>query len=70
MTNIRTDLITRVCIITAVFSVVSYILVQRNEAVQYVPVFFILFGIVLLISILYDIERFHAITKPSTESRT
>jgi len=65
MTNIRTDLIIRVCVITAVFSLISYILVRRNEAVQDIPVFFILFGIVLLISILFDIERFHAITKPN-----
>jgi hypothetical protein len=70
MTNIRTDLIMRVCIITAVFSLLSYVLVSRNEAVQDIPVFFILFGIVLLISILYDVERFHAMTKPDTESKT
>jgi hypothetical protein len=70
MRNIRTDLIIRVCIITAVFSLLSYILVQKNEVIQDIPAFFVLFGIVLLISILYDIERFHAITKPNTESKT
>ncbi len=68
MTNIRTDLIIRVCIITAVFSLISYFLVGRNEDVQAIPALFVLFGIVTLISVLYDIQRFHAITKPNTES--
>jgi len=70
VTNIRTDPIIRVCIITAIFSLLSYILVQRNKGVQGIPVFFILFGVVLLISIPYDIERFHAIPKPNPESKT
>jgi type III secretory pathway component EscR len=70
MPNIRTDLIIRVCIITAIFSVISYILLRRNEGVQDMPALFVLFGIVILISILYDIERFHAISKPDGESKT
>jgi hypothetical protein len=68
--NIRTDLTIRVCIITAVFSIISYVLIQRNKGVQDFPVLFILFGVVILISIIYDIQRFHAIDpKPTTETK-
>ena len=61
MINIRTDLILRVCIITAVFTVISSVLIFEHRAVQFVPSLFVVFGIVIVISILYDIERFHAI---------
>ena len=70
MPNIRTDLIIRVCIITAVFSLISYIIIRKNADVGALPLLFVLFGIVILISILYDIQRFHAITKPGGESKT
>ena len=70
MTDIRTDLTIRVCIITAVFTLLSYVLVSRNKAVQDVPVLFIVFGAVILISILYDVERFKAVADPEIESKT
>jgi hypothetical protein len=70
MPNIRTDLIIRGCIITAVFSVISYVLVRKSNDVQDIPVLFVVFGIVILISILYDIERFHAISKPNSQAET
>jgi hypothetical protein len=66
--NIRTDLVVRVCIITAVISILSYFLVMRNEypAVA-IPALFVLFGIVILISILFDLNRFHV---PLSEYKT
>jgi hypothetical protein len=70
LTNIRTDLIIRVCIITAVFSLISYAVIRKNAGIDTIPLLFVVFGIVLLISILYDIQRFHVITKPSSEPKT
>ena len=68
--NIRSDLIARVCIITAIFSLISYLIIQRNEDVQAIPVLFVLFGVVTLISILFDINRFHVLNpKPNPETK-
>lgn len=68
--NLRSDLIARVCIITAVFSIFSYLIILKNEDVQAIPVLFVLFGVVLLISVLYDISRFHVLNpSPNTEKK-
>jgi hypothetical protein len=66
--DIRSDLIARVCIITAVFSIISYLVMQRNidspaarmiMGPSAIPLLFVLFGAVVLISILYDLKRYH-----------
>jgi hypothetical protein len=70
LVNIRSDLIARVCIITAIFSIVSYAVVLRDKDLTIaVPALFVLFGVVVLISILYDLRRFHVITpKPRAQN--
>ncbi len=68
--NIRSDLIARACIITAVFTLISYLVILKNEGVQAIPVLFVLFGVVMLISILFDINRFHVLNpKSNTETK-
>ncbi|MDE1862702.1 MAG: hypothetical protein KGI33_07310 [Thaumarchaeota archaeon] len=63
MLDIRTDLVARVCIITGIFSMISYYLVQKDMAVPgrlmtSMPLLFVAFGVVTLISILYDLRRY------------
>jgi hypothetical protein len=68
--NIRRDLIVRVSVITAIFSILSYFIIQSNSDVKDIPVFFVLFGVVTLISIVFDIDRFHVVTpEPNTETK-
>ncbi len=64
MLNIRTDLIVRVCIITTAFSIISYYVMQKNaltpdRLIIDIPLLFAVFGIVILISILYDLRRYN-----------
>ncbi len=63
MLNLRTDLIARVCIITSIYSIISYFVIQKNysqdQLAMGVPMLFVMFGIVILISILYDLRRYH-----------
>jgi len=64
MLNLRTDLIARVCIITTVFSIISYIVIQKNaitpdRLIIAIPLLFVVCGVVILISILYDLRRYN-----------
>lgn len=64
MLNLRTDLIARVCIITAAFSIISYIVIQKNiitpdRLIVAIPLLFVTCGVVILISILYDLRRYN-----------
>ena len=67
MPSLRTDLVARVCIITAVFSTLSYFVIQRDmihpgKISSAIPMLFVLFGGVVLVSILYDLKRYRAWT--------
>lgn len=67
MLDLRTDLIARVCIITAAFSIISYFVIQRDAASpdrlsSAVPMLFVAFGVVILISILYDLKRYRVMS--------
>lgn len=61
MTRLVTDLIIRVCIVTLIYSVISYFLVRSlgsPAAAVDVLLLFVLFGVVIL-SILYGLFRYH-----------
>ena len=67
MLNLRTDLIARVCIITGVFSTISYFVLQTNieapdRLMVAVPLLFVAFGAVIMVSVLYDLRRFHVLS--------
>ena len=67
MLNIRTDLIVRVCIITSAFSIISYFLILKHistpdRLVVAIPLLFVVFGVVILISILYDLRRYNVMS--------
>jgi hypothetical protein len=64
MATIAADLTARVCIITAVWTLISYFVVMRNPSLpgQYIldlPLIPVAMGVVILISVLFDLRRFH-----------
>ncbi len=64
MLNIRTELIARVSIITLIYSIISYAVIQKNtvapgQLATAIPLLFIAFGVVILISILYCLRKYH-----------
>lgn len=66
MLGLMTDIIVRVCIITAVFSVLSFYIMRKYSAssgrlTMRLPLLFVVFGIVILINVLYVLERYNAI---------
>jgi hypothetical protein len=65
--NFRTDLIVRVIIITVIFSILSYVVIHNNLLTPdrlelAIPLLFAVNGIVILISVLYDIHRYHVVS--------
>jgi hypothetical protein len=65
--NFRTDLSVRVIIITVAFSILSYIVIHNDLLTPdrlelAIPALFILNGIVILISVLFDIYRYHIVS--------
>lgn len=64
MATIAADLTARVCIITAVWTIISYVVVVREStslgqnpwAIPLIP---LAMGVIILISILFDLRRFH-----------
>jgi uncharacterized membrane protein len=65
--NFRTDLIVRVIIITVIFSILSYVVIHNNLLTPdrlelAIPLLFAVNGIVILISLLYDIHRYHVVS--------
>lgn len=57
--NLRGDLVARICIITAAFSIISYYVVERdNDPRTAITALFILFGIVVMISVQFDLWRY------------
>lgn len=65
--NFRTDLILRVIIIMVIFSLLSYVVIH-NELLTpdrlevAIPLLFVINGIVILISVLFDIHRYHVVS--------
>lgn len=63
--NITTELTVRMCIITLIYAIISYALIQKsmaipNQLVIIIPSLFVTFGVVILINTLYCIRRYHA----------
>ncbi|MGI0073956.1 MAG: hypothetical protein ACREA3_09105 [Nitrosotalea sp.] len=63
MFDLITDIIVRVCIITAIFSILSYYVMRKytatpNRLKVRIPMLFVVFGVVTLINILYVLERY------------
>jgi hypothetical protein len=66
--GITNELVTRICAITAVFSVISFVIVWKNVGIpgrleMAIPPFFVLFGVVILISVLYCLKKYHVPNK-------
>lgn len=64
MVSITTDLTARVVIITSIYAIISYVVIQKdvatpNQLAIAIPLLFVLFGMVILISILFDLRRYH-----------
>lgn len=64
MATIATELTVRVCIITCAFSIISYavihnIIAHNNQSGTAIPLLFVIFGIVMLISILFCLRTYH-----------
>jgi hypothetical protein len=64
MVTITTELIARVCIITLIYSIISYMLIQKDmfipsQLIISIPLLFVTFGVVMLISILYCLRTYH-----------
>lgn len=63
MVTITADLTARVCIITFIYSIISYAIIERypatpNQLAMDIPLLFVTFGVVILISVLFDLRRF------------
>jgi branched-subunit amino acid permease len=65
MANIATELTIRVCIITAIYSIISYSVIQRDIVTLHqlggmsIPLLFVTYGVAILISILYCLRKYH-----------
>lgn len=64
MFDLITGVILRICIITAVFSILSYYLMRKYTATQGrlklgIPLLFVVFGVVVMINVLYVLEILH-----------
>ena len=61
--TIAKELITRVVIITSIYSIISFIIIERhhstpNQLEVAIPLLFVIFGVVILISILYCLRKY------------
>lgn len=64
MATIATELTTRVCIITLIYVIISYFIIQRHQVpadqlATSIPLLFVIFGVVMLISILFCLRKYH-----------
>ena len=61
--TITKELITRIVIITFIYSIISYVVIHKDRAVFdqsiAIPLLFVAFGVVILISILYCLRKYH-----------
>ncbi len=62
--GITKALITRVVIITFIYSIISYLVIQKNTATQdqltiAIPLIFVMFGVVILINILFCLRKYN-----------
>ena len=62
-TRLVTHLTARVVIITLIYAIISYLVIQRNYPLDHlaigIPVLLVMFGIVIMISILFVLWRYH-----------
>ena len=64
MATIATEFIVRVGIITCAYSIISYavvhnIIAHNNQSGITIPLLFVTFGVVILISILFCLRKYH-----------
>jgi hypothetical protein len=62
--TITKELTARVVIITSIYSIISYFVIERHHSTSdnlatAIPLLFVTFGVVILISILYCLRRYH-----------
>jgi hypothetical protein len=62
--TIAADLTARVCIITAVWTLITHFVVMRISSSPgqynlYIPLIPVAMGVVILISVMFDLRRFH-----------
>ncbi len=64
MTTIATELTVRVVIITVLYSIISYIVIHKdgvmsNQSSIAIPLLFVIFGVVILINILFCLRKYN-----------
>lgn len=60
--DLARELVTRCIVITAIFSIISYFIIQRYQSKldnlkKKIPILFVVFGVVMLINIIYVLNR-------------
>ena len=75
MFDLITGMIVRICIITAVFSLISYFLFRKytdtpSKIKRAMPLLFVLFGVVILINVLIVLEVLHPLTSSPKQHPT
>ena len=63
--GITRELTIRTIVITIIFSIISYVVIYKNSSTPEqlaisVPLLFIIFGVVMLIGILFCLRKYHA----------
>jgi hypothetical protein len=70
-TRLITHLTARIVIITSIYAIISYLVVQRNYQLDQlaigIPVLLVMFGIVIMISILFVLWRYHVMDAVPTK---
>lgn len=64
MMTLAKELTTRIVIITIFYSIISFIIIERHKSTLgnleiSVPLFFVTFGVVTLINILFCLRKYH-----------
>jgi uncharacterized membrane protein YadS len=64
MMTLAKELTTRVVIITIFYSIISFIIIERHNSTPdnletSVPLFFVTFGVVTLINVLFCLRKYH-----------
>jgi len=63
--GITRELTIRTIVITIIFSIISYVVIYKNSSTPEhlaisVPLLFVIFGVVMLIGILFCLRKYHA----------
>jgi len=64
MATIATELTTRVCAITLIYAIISFIIIERHHETPdqleiAIPLLFVTYGVVMLINILFCLRKYH-----------